>query len=284
MPEPRVWRCRDRVLDLSRPVLMGILNVTPDSFSDGGRFGTTDAAVAAAETMIEQGAALVDVGGESTRPGADPVFADQEWARVGPVIERLAARGVLLSVDTMKAGVARRALDAGAQVVNDVSALLHDPAMAPLAAGAGAGVVLMHRQGDSRTMQLDPHYDDVVREVAEALATRVAAARAAGIAADRLVIDPGIGFGKTAAHNLQLLANLDRFAALGPPLLVGLSRKRFIGMVTGAEVHERLPGSLAGLLAAVRRGALVLRVHDVAASRQALDLALAIEAERREDA
>jgi len=285
MADARVWECRDRVLDLARPCLMGILNVTPDSFSDGGRYLDSQAALAHAAGLIDAGAAIVDVGGESTRPGAAPVAVEEEWRRAGPVIAALAARGdVLVSVDTSKAEIARRALDAGAHIVNDVSALTHDPAMAALVATAGAGVVLMHRQGTPETMQKAPAYDDVVREVRDYLTGRVAAAQAAGIGARRLVIDPGIGFGKTVGHNLRLLANLDELTTIGPPLLVGLSRKRFIGMVAGAEVEARLPGSLAGLVCAVFRGARVLRVHDVAESRQALDLALAIEAQRREAA
>jgi dihydropteroate synthase len=256
-------------LALDRPWLMGILNVTPDSFSDGGRF--LDPAAAAAQAAAMAAAEIIDVGGESTRPGSAGVAAAEELARVLPVVAGLSGRTV--SIDTRKAAVARAAIAAGAAIVNDVSALRHDPALAAAVAAAGVPVVLMHAQGDPLTMQDDPRYGDVVVEVYAGLAERVAAAEAAGIARDRIVVDPGIGFGKTVAHNLALLAALSAFHGLGCPVLVGASRKRFIGALgAAAEPAARLPGSLAVALAAVAQGVQVLRVHDVAETRQALAL------------
>lgn len=273
------WMCRGRRLDLrEQPRIMGILNVTPDSFSDGGRYVAADAAIARGRALVAEGADIVDVGGESTRPGAAPVPADEEARRVVPVVRTLARETqVLISVDTMKAEVAREALAAGAHIINDVSALTADPGMAELARGEGAGVVLMHMQGTPRTMQDDPRYADVVGEVAAYLGQRVEALREQGLDPAALAVDPGIGFGKTAAHNLQLLKGLPQLAALGRPVVVGLSRKRFIGVVTGATVDDRLAGSLAGLVYAALRGGHVFRVHDVKASRQALDLVRALE-------
>jgi len=273
------WQCRDRILRLDgAPLTMGILNVTPDSFSDGGRYADLERALARGQAMLAEGAAIVDVGGESTRPGADPVGADEEAARVVPVIEGLAGCGAAVSIDTTKAAVALAALAAGACIVNDVSACTADAAMAEVVAETGAGVVLMHMRGTPRTMQAAPLYEDVVDEVREYLAERVAAVGAAGVARQAIAIDPGIGFGKTVAHNLALLANLDRLGDC--PLVVGLSRKSFLGVLTGREVDERLAGSLAGLACAVWQGAQVLRVHDVRASVDAAAVAAAIAGRR----
>ena len=256
---------------------MGILNVTPDSFSDGGRFADTAAAVAAARQMVAEGADIIDVGGESTRPGAAAVDAGDEQRRVVPVIEALAGEtDVVISVDTMKAGVAREAMRRGAHIINDVSALTHDAGMVDVAGEWGAGVVLMHMRGDPRTMQSDPQYDDVVEYIRAYLETRIEAVTAAGLKAETLAVDPGIGFGKTALHNVQLIAHLEQFATLGRPVLVGLSRKRFLGMLTGAPVEARGAASLAGLACSVLNGAHVMRVHDVAEAAQAVRVAAAI--------
>lgn len=255
---------------------MGIVNVTPDSFSDGGRHASAEAAVAAGLELVRQGADILDIGGESTRPGALPVPLEEELRRVVPVIAGLAAATDRpLSVDTRKAAVAKAALNAGACIVNDVSALA-DPAMPPLIAASGAGAVLMHMRATPETMQQDPTYADVVAEVRDWLVRRVAAVQAQGVAASQLAVDPGIGFGKTLEHNLELLRHLDTFAGIGPPLLVGLSRKAFIGRVTGAPVDERLAGSLAGLVWCIWHGAAILRVHDVRASCEAVRMATAI--------
>jgi len=261
--------------------MMGIVNVTPDSFSDGGAFLDPSRAIAHALQLAGEGADIVDIGGESTRPGAADVPADEECRRVVGVIAQVAAQSdVAISVDTSKAAVAREALAAGAHIINDVSALTHDPQMATVASEGRAGLVLMHRCGSPTTMQDDPQYDDVVATVRDYLAARVACARAAGVADAALAVDPGIGFGKTVRHNLQLLANVAGWRVAGVQTLVGLSRKRFIGALTGAAVEERLAGSLAGLVHCVRAGVTVMRVHDVAASLQAARVAAAIEAER----
>ena len=255
---------------------MGVVNVTPDSFSDGGLFLDVEAAVAQGLLLAEQGADLVDVGGESTRPGAEPVDAAQEAGRVVPVVERLAAAGsVPISVDTMKAEVARAALDAGATMVNDVTALRHDPEMVEVVARSGAALCLMHMLGEPRTMQDDPRYDDVVEEVFGFLGERARFAEANGVERGSICLDPGIGFGKTLEHNLLLLRNLDRLCALGYPVLIGVSRKRFIGAVTGEE-GARLHGTLAANVLAFARGASLFRVHDVRPNREALDLAAAV--------
>jgi dihydropteroate synthase len=275
--DAHVWRCGGRALDLSRPLVMGILNATPDSFSDGGAYADVAEAVAAGLRMVAEGADVVDVGGESTRPGADPVPIAREAERVVPVVSALAAQGVCVSVDTRHPMVAAAALEAGAVIVNDVSGF-RDPAMVHLAAAIDAGLIAMHMLGEPRTMQADPVYEDVVFEVVAYLAAQAAALQAAGVAADRIVLDPGIGFGKTTAHNLELLARVGEIAALGYPVLVGASRKRFIGEITGiGEPRERLAGSLAAALTAVRRGAGIVRVHDVAATVQALTVARAID-------
>ena len=272
------WQCRDRVLCVTdRPLIMGILNVTPDSFSDGGRHLDQDRAVAHGLQMAQDGADILDVGGESTRPGAEAVPAEEELRRVIPVIRALAGRApAILAVDTMKAEVARAAVDAGARIINDVSALTHDAAMAAVAAASGAGVILMHMLETPRTMQAAPHYADVVAEVAAHLAARVEAATAQGVPRACLAVDPGIGFGKTVAHNLRLLAHLDALGRLGLPVVVGVSRKSFLGRLTGAPVQERLAASVAALVFCVLHGAQVVRVHDVKESRQAVEVAQAL--------
>jgi dihydropteroate synthase len=259
-------------LTLDRPRIMGILNLTPDSFSDGGRLADTQAAVAAAQAMARD-ADILDIGGESTRPGADPVPVAQEIARTVPVIRAIRDAGITtpISIDTRNAATARAAIAAGADMVNDVSALSHDPEMAPLVAETGVPVCLMHAAGDPRTMQADPRYGDVVAEVLDALEARIAHARDAGISRDRVIVDPGIGFGKTLEHNLTLLRWLPVFHDLGCAVLLGASRKRFIGTVTGVDqAADRLAGSLAVALHGAGQGVHVLRVHDVAQTRQAL--------------
>ncbi len=276
--QSRRWVCADRVFDFAAgPLLMGILNVTPDSFSDGGHFLGCEAALAQALRLEAEGADIIDIGGESTRPGAVEVSEAEEIARVVPVVEALRGRcRAALSVDTTKAAVARAALAAGAQIINDVSACTADADMVGTVRASGAGVVLMHRQGAPRTMQQNPQYDDVVAEVQEYLAERAGVLQTAGVAAERIAIDPGIGFGKTLEHNVRLLGRLEELAALGLPVVVGLSRKSLLAGLTGKPVAERLAGSLAGLVWCVGHGASVLRVHDVAASRDALQVAVAI--------
>ena len=262
-------------LTLDRPRLMGVLNVTPDSFSDGGLHVGLPEALARAEAMAAAGADILDIGGESTRPGADPVPLAEEVARVVPVIAALRAGGFALpiSVDTRNAAVARAAFDAGADLFNDVSALTHDPDSLPLAAGAGCPVCLMHAQGDPKTMQEAPAYDDVLLDVVAFLEARVEAAEAGGIPRERLLVDPGIGFGKTVAHNVALVRGLAMLHGLGCAVLFGASRKRFIGTIGGAvEPAARVPGSIAVALEALRRGAQVIRVHDVVETRQAIAL------------
>ncbi len=262
------------------PRVMGIVNVTPDSFSDGGRYFSADAALLHALRMIGEGADILDIGGESTRPGADPVPEAQEIDRVVPVIEAIRrASDIPISIDTMKPGVARAAARAGATMWNDVTALRGAPDSLATAAELGCEVVLMHMQGEPRTMQAAPRYDDVVAEVADHLASRAEAAIAAGVARDDIWLDPGLGFGKTAGHNLALLRRLGRLVALGFPVLVGMSRKSSIARIAGdnAAADQRLGGSLAAALAAARAGAACVRVHDVAATRQALAVQAAIE-------
>lgn len=275
-----IWRCRDRLFDLDgHPLVMGVLNVTPDSFSDGGRFLETRAAVARAQQMASEGADIVDIGAESTRPGARAVPADDQWRRLEPVLAALAADDLCLSVDTSHAAVARQALEGGARIVNDVSAL-GDPKMAPLAATTGAGVVLMHMRGTPATMQRDPRYDDVVAEVRSALATRVDAAVRAGIAREALAIDPGIGFGKTLEHNLELIARIDDLAEIDRPVLIGVSRKSFIEKLLGLPLEERLEAGLAAAAVAVFAGARIVRTHDVRASVRAVRMADALRRRR----
>jgi dihydropteroate synthase len=256
--------------------LMGVVNVTPDSFSDGGLYLDPEAAIAHGRELAAAGAEILDVGGESTRPGAEMVPEEEELRRVVPVIQGSVATGAQISVDTSKAAVAAAALDAGAAIVNDVTALRGDPEMAALCAERGATVALMHMRGDPRTMQDDPRYDDVVAEVKAFLAERLEAATAAGIAAERIWLDPGIGFGKTAAHNMELLRRLGELRELGRPLVIGTSRKSFIGRVDGSAAGERLGGTIASSVLAAAEGAEVLRVHDVAEMRQALTVATAI--------
>ena len=251
--------------------IMGILNVTPDSFSDGGEWFERDAAIAHARELVAEGAAILDVGGESTRPFAEPVALEEELRRVLPVIAALAGCGAQLSVDTMKLEVARAALDAGATYVNDVTAFRHEPAMAALVAERGCDCCLMHMLGDPRTMQVNPRYDDVVSEVKAFLAERAAFAVGEGIGEERIMVDPGIGFGKTVEHNLELLRRLDEIASVGRPVVIGTSRKAFLGKLTGGRPEsERLPGTIATNVLALERGASVFRVHDVAANADAL--------------
>jgi dihydropteroate synthase len=269
------WRCAGRVLDLDRPVVMGVLNVTPDSFSDGGRYLDADAALAQAERMVAEGAAIIDIGGESTRPGAAAVSGEEELRRVLPVIERVAARlPVLLSVDTSNPEVMRRAGAAGAHLVNDVRALRSPGALETVAA-SDLGVCLMHMQGEPATMQIDPRYDDVVGEVQAFLAERVQSCIAVGIARERLCIDPGFGFGKLQAHNLQLLRGLSQLLRLGLPLAVGLSRKSMVTAL-GGRAAERLAGSLALATIAILHGARIVRAHDVAATVDVVRIASAV--------
>jgi len=266
-----------RLFDGPGPFLMGIVNATPDSFSDGGRFLDADAAVAHALRLAEEGADLVDVGGESTRPGAPPVPEAEELRRVVPIVERLRARGFSLpiSVDTAKGGVARAALAAGADLVNDVSGL-SDPDLGSAVAAAGAPIVLMHMRGTPADMQTRADYGDVAAEVAAELEGALARAVAAGIARERTIVDPGIGFAKTAEQSVELLARVGDLRRLGRPLLVGPSRKSFIGKLTGAPVAERMPGTIAAVTACVLAGVEILRVHDVAACRQAARVAAAL--------
>ncbi len=272
------WRCGDRVFDLEAgPLVMGILNVTPDSFSDGGRYFAPEAAVARGRQLVEEGAALLDLGGESTRPGSAPIEPEEQWRRIGPVLEELAKEPrVTISVDTASAWVAERALKSGAMVVNDVTAL-RDPRMPEVVRSARAGLVLMHMRGTPADMQRDPRYEDPASEVADWLAVRMRGAMAAGIAHDAIALDPGIGFGKTVAHNLRLLAGLDRLAALDRPVVVGVSRKSFLGkLLDEAPLDRRLEGGLAAAAVAVFQGASVVRTHDVAATLRAVRLAAAI--------
>jgi dihydropteroate synthase len=272
-----------RLFDGPGPFLMGIVNATPDSFSDGGRYLKTDAAVARAFELAEEGADMVDLGGESTRPGSIPVTAAEEIRRVVPVVERLRGRGFALpiSVDTTKAEVARAALEAGADMVNDVAGLA-DPALAEVVAAGRVPVVLMHMRGSAADMASRAVYGDVVEEVARELAEALARAERAGVARERVILDPGIGFAKTAAHSISLIARVERLRALGRPLLLGPSRKSFIGQVAGAPVEARLPGTLAAVTACVLAGVELLRVHDVAPARQAAAVAAAIRGAARE--
>jgi len=268
------WQLRRRTLAAGRiPLLMGVVNVTPDSFSDGGKFFEADAAVEHGLRLAEEGADLLDVGGQSTRPGSEPVDADEELRRVVPVVAELCRRTFLpVSIDTDKSAVAREALAAGAEVINDVTALCGDPAMIRLAAESGCGVCAMHMRGTPRTMQQEPVYEDVVEEIFAYLHERRDALIAAGVKQSRIALDPGIGFGKTTEHNLTLLRRAARLHDLGCPLLVGHSRKRFIGEVLGDNAADRAAGTVGVSLALARKGVQVLRIHDVAAVRQALVL------------
>ena len=280
-----IWRCRDLTFQTAERVLvMGILNVTPDSFSDGGRYLEPQAAIARGVELLDEGADMLDLGAESTRPGSVPVPADEQWRRLAPVLRglRAARPEATLSLDTRVAEVAERGLALGAKVVNDVSAL-GDPAMAAVVARAGAGLVLMHMRGTPENMQQDTNYGDVAAEVASHLQSRAAAARAEGVAEECLAFDPGIGFGKSAAGSLELLARLPELRALGRPVLVGASRKSFLARLTGDEgpPTERVPASLAAAAIAVYDGAAILRVHDVAATVRVAKLALAARRARR---
>jgi dihydropteroate synthase len=277
--ETRTWRVADRELECGpRTLVMGILNVTPDSFSDGGRYLDHEDAVARGIRMAEEGADIVDVGGESTRPGSDAVSVEEEIDRTAPVVKRLAGELDLpISIDTRKPGVARAALDAGAVIVNDVSGA-RDPEMFGVAAESGAGLVLMHMLGEPKTMQQDPTYDDVVREVREYLGARLDAEVGAGIERERLCVDPGLGFGKTYEHNLELMRQIDSFLGLGAPLLVGPSRKSFIGKALGdVPLEDRLEGSVGAIAWLAGRGAHIVRVHDVKETVRALKVVDAIK-------
>ena len=261
--------CGPFQFDLSRPLVMGIVNVTPDSFSDGGLHLQRDAALAYARQLIDEGADILDIGGESTRPGAQPVNAQEEMDRVLPIIEALRGAPVPVSIDTCKPEVMQAAIAAGAQMVNDINALQDSAAMKVIAASQVA-VCLMHKQGKPQTMQEQPHYQNVVAEVSAFLRERIAATQAVGISRTRIVIDPGFGFGKTLAHNLALLRELRKLTELGVPVLAGLSRKSMLGALTGQEVGQRLSASVAAALSAVERGANIVRVHDVRATVDAL--------------
>lgn len=276
----RVWRCGAFSLPLDRPLVMGILNVTPDSFSDGGVHDEPDAAVVWARAMAASGADIIDVGAESTRPGSAPVTSAEEIARALPVVAKLAQdAAVPVSIDTRHADVARACLAAGASILNDVAGF-RDPAMVEVAAGCDAGLVVMHMLGEPGTMQDHPRYDDVVAEVREWLLDRALALEDAGVARERIALDPGIGFGKTLEHNIALLRALPGLAGFGYPVLVGASRKRFIGALTGVEVPaDRLGGSIAAAVWAVEHGAVIVRVHDVADTAQALRVAGALMAQ-----
>ncbi len=277
-----IWSCRDREFDLgARTLVMGVVNVTPDSFSDGGRYVAPDSAIAHARRLLAEGADLLDLGAESTRPGAAPVATAEQIRRLAPVLEALADEPrACVSVDTADARVAAYALERGARIVNDVTAL-GDPDMAGLVREHRAGLVLMHMAGDPATMQQDPRYGDVAREVGAHLAGRLAAAVAAGIAPAAVALDPGIGFGKTVEHNLQLLARLGELAVTGRPLLVGISRKSFLGRILDLPLDQRLEGGLAATAVAVFLGARIVRTHDVAATVRAIRLADALRAARR---
>lgn len=266
-PRPRIAG-----LSLDRPRIMGILNVTPDSFSDGGQHAGTQAAIEHAFRLEEEGADMIDIGGESTRPGAEPVSIEEELRRVMPIIEAIAGKTrALVSIDTRHAEVMRAAAEAGADMINDVAALTHEPAALEAAAESGLPIVLMHAQGDPRTMQDDPRYDDVLTDVFDYLEARIEACERAGIPRAKLIIDPGIGFGKTLTHNLELLAGLSLLQGLGVPVMLGASRKSFIGKLTGEQIAgQRLMGSIAAGLAGVSQGAQILRVHDVKETRDAL--------------
>jgi len=269
-------RCRDKSLDLAQPLVMGVLNITPDSFSDGGRYLDAGVAIAHGRQLIEEGAAIIDVGGESTRPGAAPVSAAEEMQRIVPVIEGLADAEAVISVDTSKPEVIRAAVRAGAGLINDVRAL-REPEALEAVVEAQCAVCLMHMQGEPRTMQQAPRYRDVVQEVRQYLATRVADAERAGIARERIVADPGFGFGKNLEHNLSLLRAFSELGALGVALLAGLSRKAMLGRITGREVGDRVHASVAAALIAAQNGAHIVRVHDVAATRDALAIWSAVK-------
>ncbi len=273
-----VFRACDLTIPVSpRALVMGIVNLTPDSFWDGGRHDDPEAAVDHALALIDQGADLLDIGAESSRPGSEPVREEEEIRRLLPVVQALSKkRTIPLSIDTTKAGVARQALDAGASIINDISALRFDPDMARVVAETGAGVILMHMQGTPKTMQLDPRYVDVVGEVREFLLARIQSAAEAGIGPEQILLDPGLGFGKTVDHNVTLLGHLQDLAGLGHPLCVGVSRKAFIGQVLDKHVDQRLMGTAAAVAVAVERGARILRVHEVAEMRDVVRMVEAV--------
>lgn len=267
-----IWRCRERTIGFESGVLlMGVLNVTPDSFSDGGRYADPERAAARAAQMIAEGADIIDIGGESARPGALPVGTDMELRRVLPVIERLRSeKDVFISVDTRKSVVAEAALRAGAHIINDISALEDDRGMAETARRYGAGLILMHKKGEPRNMQDDPRYENVADEVLAYLKERIGVLSAAGIEPARIAVDPGIGFGKSAGHNIELIGRMEKMTACGRPVVMGLSRKSFLGGITGRPVNERLAASLGALAYCVLKGANIMRVHDVKESRDVL--------------
>jgi len=277
-----IWRCRDRIFDFAGgPLVMGIVNLTRDSFSDGGRYVEPAAAIARIRELVAEGADLVDLGAESTRPGSEPVAADEQWRRLEPVLAEIGRDpAVCVSVDTASAEVAERSLDSGARVVNDVTGL-GDPAMLATVARRGAGLVIMHMQGVPQTMQTDPRYEDVACEVRDHLADRCARARECGVPEECLVVDPGIGFGKTASHNFELLARLEEFASLGRPVLIGVSRKSFLGRELGLPPEHRLEAGLAATAIAVFHGARIARTHDVTATIRAVRIAAATRDARR---
>ena len=280
VPQTEHVRARDLMIKLpSHALVMGVLNVTPDSFWVGGRHLDPDAAASHALAMIDEGADLIDIGAESSRPGSESIEEEEEIRRLLPVVHAVCNKvSVPVSIDTTKAGVARRALDAGASIINDISALRFDPLMARVVAGAGAGLILMHMKGTPKSMQDNPRYGDVVVEVRQFLLERMHAARDAGIGPEQILLDPGFGFGKTVDHNVALLAQLHDLAALGRPLVVGVSRKSFIGHVIGRTVDQRVIGTAAAVVMAVERGARVVRVHDVGAIR---DVVCMVEAVRK---
>lgn len=269
---PRLWKFLNRSFDwLQTPRLMGIVNVTPDSFSDGGQFLAADAAVEHALALVNHGADVLDIGGESTRPGSEPVPMDEELRRVVRVIERLATRvSVPISVDTSKAEVARQAICAGAEIVNDISGLEFDPAMAGVCRESGVGVICMHMQGTPQTMQIAPHYENAVAEICRYFGERMQFLAENGIPLERVMVDPGVGFGKTPEHNLQILSHIAKFHELGRPVVIGHSRKRFLKKLLGRDVDERLAGGIGVSIALASQGVEMLRVHDVAAHRDAL--------------
>ena len=272
---PATWRCGHFLFDFTRrkrPLVMGILNATPDSFSDGGRFKTATDAIAQAELMVKSGVDLIDIGGESTRPGAKPVALQEELDRVLPVIEALKGCGIPLSIDTYKAETMRQALRSGVDCVNDIWALRQDDAVAAVLESKDCGIVLMHMQRDPLTMQFDPEYQDVIAEVSQFLDERAKLLIQNGISRDRIAIDPGFGFGKSLEHNINMLSHFESFATLGYPLLAGISRKSMLGKITGKETHERMAPSIAAAIMAADRGAQIIRVHDVAETVDALKL------------
>lgn len=273
-----LWRFKERSYDLSvKPLIMGVLNLTPDSFSDGSSYGSIQEAVDAAEKMVADGADILDIGGESTRPGAEPVSAAEEIDRVIPVIEKLAGRlNVPISIDTWKAEVAEAALKAGAEIVNDISAMTMDPEMSATVAGADAAVILMHSRGKPADMQKNTDYTDIVAEVVTFLEARLKAAAAAGIDAERIVVDPGIGFGKSVAGNMEIIRRLREFQILNRPVLIGTSRKSFIGAALNREVSDRIFGTAASVAVGMMNGASIFRVHDVMAMRDCVDMVRAI--------